>query len=298
MTKHRRRQGESGDPRKRSAADRKADRVRWQEQAGHAEIVDMGELPNSPGNVLYRVGPVAVIETRLLPGAPASVKARYQDRIIAAATGRCPRCGAISDVQEDAQEVGRNQLRHDDDCAVLTLGTEMQWFDPRGVSMDGSGLPPSWTQPTVRELDPALEAGYTSFRDQEEAIVRDMLDGLAQQGVPRSGKTLRIGTQLHQLLDNAFTVATTTKAYCPHVDPLHPAPNLMLDHYRHRIVCTACYVATWEPLPGDQEFRCDLCAELVDPDSMGQVLTHVSYLLASVALCPTCFTTVQEGASV
>ena len=70
----------------------------------------------------------------------------------------------------------------------------------------------------------------------------------------------------------------------------------MLDHYRNRIVCAPCAVNTYEPLPGDQEFRCDLCAELTDPDTMGQVITHVSGLQTVVALCPSCFAEVQGAA--
>ena len=70
----------SGDPRKRNRADRKADRTRWQLEAARAGIEEIGEPPSGEtGVVLYKVGPVALIETKLLPGAPASVRARYRD---------------------------------------------------------------------------------------------------------------------------------------------------------------------------------------------------------------------------
>lgn len=304
MSRKRQRHGESGDPRKRNAADRKADRARWQEQAQTAEIVEITDGPELPGMTLYMVGPVLTVETRLLPGAPESVRQRYLDRIRAVATGRCPRCGEVSGTRElgDGSTI-RSEIVHEDDCEVLTLDDELQWFDPRGVSMDGTGIPPALLQRRAPgELEEALRAQapdvhtrYQSFLDQEKAAVAEMFE---QSGLPHSGKTLRVESQLHQRLDNAFAIAVATGSQCPHVDPAHPRPGLMLDHYRNRILCVDCYQASWEPLPGDQEFRCDLCAELVEKvEDFCQVVTHVGHLLATTSLCESCFADVQAQAS-
>lgn len=309
MSRKRRRQGESGDPRKRNAADRKADRARWQDEAAHAEIVEIGDAPGMPGMVMYKVGPVLTLETRLLPGAPDWVREIYRDRIISVATGRCPRCGEIvrhlDDYDENDVSTVPTELRHDQDCPVLTLS--MEWFDPRGIAMDAPGVPVSMTSRSrnanslmeaVREQDPELYTRVEEQIEREKAAISETLKRVNKGHVPPSHGLMRAGTQLHHRLSNAFERATETGALCPHVDPRHPIPGLILDHYRYRIACADCYMASWEPLPDDQEFRCDRCMELMDLETAGQIITPVAFATAVLVLCPECFAVTKQEAGV
>ena len=110
-------------------ADRKAQIAASRASARrHPDPILMGEPPDMPGWSLWRVGIVAVVVPRLLPGAPSSVRRQYQRRIIANATGECPRCGTVA-----TDPVGDHaSLSHDRDCPVRQLEVHAErWLDPR-----------------------------------------------------------------------------------------------------------------------------------------------------------------------
>lgn len=82
-----------------------------------------------PGYVAWNVGPehggVLVVMPRLLPGAPASLRRRYRDRILANATGTCPRCTANT----DAAHVHQGQMAHEPTCTLVFGPRDERWFD-------------------------------------------------------------------------------------------------------------------------------------------------------------------------
>lgn len=55
----------------------------------------VGEPSDVPGFQAWMVGEVMVLMPKLLPGAPSSTRRRYRDRIIANATGECPRAAEV-----------------------------------------------------------------------------------------------------------------------------------------------------------------------------------------------------------
>jgi len=63
----------------------------------------------------------------LLPNAPASVRRRYRLRIVANATGECPRCETIA---VDPLEGHHGSLSHENGCPLLLTDIE-RWIDPR-----------------------------------------------------------------------------------------------------------------------------------------------------------------------
>jgi hypothetical protein len=94
--------------------------------AGHASarrhpVPVVGELPAS-GWQLYKLGDVIVGMPKLQTTAPARVRRSYRDRLIANATGQCPRCEAIAgDPVEDAALA---PFPHHQDCPVVRCDFE------------------------------------------------------------------------------------------------------------------------------------------------------------------------------
>jgi hypothetical protein len=70
-----------------------------------------------PGWQQWKVGHVLVIMPKLLAGTPSSVRRAYRQRIIANATGECPRCNTITTDPHG----GHASPSHDDDCPVRRL---------------------------------------------------------------------------------------------------------------------------------------------------------------------------------
>jgi hypothetical protein len=98
----------------RNRADRKAHLASARATARrHPEpmLVDM------PGWQQWKVGHVLVIMPKLLAGTPSSVRRAYRQRIIANATGECPRCNTITTDPHG----GHASPSHDDDCPVRRL---------------------------------------------------------------------------------------------------------------------------------------------------------------------------------
>lgn len=94
-------------------ADERAVRVRsWASAVNQTPMLE----PESTDEVSYwRVGEVLVLMPRLLPRAPQRVRRLYRDRVIANATGRCPRCFAVADV-------AGTQMEHETACPVGAEG--------------------------------------------------------------------------------------------------------------------------------------------------------------------------------
>jgi hypothetical protein len=84
------------------------------------------ELPGD-GLHFWKVGDVLVGMPALLPTAPASVRRRYRLRIVANATGECPRCESIAD---DPLEGHQASLSHENGCPLLLNDIE-RFIDPR-----------------------------------------------------------------------------------------------------------------------------------------------------------------------
>lgn len=87
-----------------------------------------------PGYVAWLVGPeqggVLVVMPGLRPSAPASLRRRYRARIIANATGRCPRCSATSGVSS----THRAQMAHEADCTATFGARDERWLIRGGTS--------------------------------------------------------------------------------------------------------------------------------------------------------------------
>ena len=79
----------------------------------------LDEPPNMPGWQFWKVGGVVVCMPKLVPGAPASLKRHYLQRVIANATGECPRCDTVA---TDPAVGAQASLPHDGDCPVHRLG--------------------------------------------------------------------------------------------------------------------------------------------------------------------------------
>jgi hypothetical protein len=79
------------------------------------------------GFQFWKVGDVLVGMPKLLPNAPASIRRHYRARILANATGECPRCGSIT---ADPLEGHHAALSHDNGCPLLLTDIE-RWIDPR-----------------------------------------------------------------------------------------------------------------------------------------------------------------------
>jgi hypothetical protein len=111
-------------------ADRKAQIAASRASARrHPDPILMGEPPDMPGWSLWRVGIVAVVVPRLLPGAPSSIRRQYQRRIIANATGECSHCDTVA---TDPVVSSHASLAHDQDCPVRLLEVHAErWLDPR-----------------------------------------------------------------------------------------------------------------------------------------------------------------------
>jgi hypothetical protein len=98
----------------------------------------VGHPADTPGCTAWSVGNprgVMVLMPTLLPGAPASLRRRYRDRIVANATGRCPRCGETSGIDAaPAERVASGTLKHADNCPLLLdRPSDGQWIDQTGI---------------------------------------------------------------------------------------------------------------------------------------------------------------------
>jgi hypothetical protein len=110
-------------------ADRKAQIVASRATARRHPVPMLVGEP-SPGWQMWKVGQVAVVMPRLLPGAPSSVRRHYRQRILANATGECPGCGSVVGDPEDGSV--QANLAHDGDCPVRELVEHVEpWLDPR-----------------------------------------------------------------------------------------------------------------------------------------------------------------------
>lgn len=129
-------------------ADAKARAARTHHRIGARPTVE--QMPNSPHESVtaWKVrgddANVVVMMPRLLPGAPASLRRRYRDRIIANATGTCPRCGEASGVEQHHADTtvpgSSGRLAHADNCPVLTRDTDNKWIDQTGIRMLATAL--------------------------------------------------------------------------------------------------------------------------------------------------------------
>lgn len=74
---------------------------------------------------------------------------------------------------------------------------------------------------------------------------------------------------------------------CPHIGPIRP---YVLDPYRGLLSCGWCRREDqFVPLGGDEEFRCDRCAAMVDPaDFCTVLLVLAEFITAGVMVCPPC----------
>jgi hypothetical protein len=105
--------------------DRRAQVVNAMSSAEGQKPERIWDPPLPPGIAAYSVGSVLVVAPALRPGAPASVRRAYRDRIIANATGRCPRCDAVSDSED------MSTMAHEEDCPVSDAALS-RWLDPEG----------------------------------------------------------------------------------------------------------------------------------------------------------------------
>ena len=113
----------------KNRADQKAKIAR-----SHASAV--GQIPmlvgEPPGFQAWMVGKAMVLMPTLLPGTPSSIRRRYRDRIIANATGVCPRCRNVVGDPGAGKMLDNAEMAHEHDCPVsLVEGEVDRWIDPR-----------------------------------------------------------------------------------------------------------------------------------------------------------------------
>jgi hypothetical protein len=96
-------------------ADRKAKIAQARASARRHPVPMLVE--ESDGWHYWQVGKVLTVMPALLRSAPSSVRRSYQSRIIANATGICPRCESIG--VEPADNSNYAPFRHHDHCPVL-----------------------------------------------------------------------------------------------------------------------------------------------------------------------------------
>jgi hypothetical protein len=114
-------------------ADRRAKIVKAMHDATGQKPERIWDPPWPPGIAAYRVAGVLCVMPELLPKAPASIRRAYRDRIVANATGRCPRCGAVADSDD------LSSMRHEHGCPVSDAGLA-RWISPEGQAVITSGL--------------------------------------------------------------------------------------------------------------------------------------------------------------
>lgn len=113
----------------RSLADLKATQAQAAETLGANPPVQCLGPAGIPGHTAWLVGPVngggvLVLMRQLRPGAPASLRRRYRARIIANATGTCPRCTASVDLSGQ-----RGQIAHEPTCSLVFTPRDSRWFE-------------------------------------------------------------------------------------------------------------------------------------------------------------------------
>lgn len=101
---------------------------------------------NMPGFALWQVGEAGGVMVCLpdLVNPTPEITHLYMDRILANATGRCPRCEAVaSDPTSSAPGILLHHagVVHRSGCPTLKLELESrQWFDPRALDyLNGGG---------------------------------------------------------------------------------------------------------------------------------------------------------------
>lgn len=92
------------------------------------------DMPLPPGIAAYSVASVLLVMPALLPNAPQSVRRAYRDRIIANATGRCPKCDAVADSED------MSSMSHEHGCPVSSIPD--RWLDPDGLAAIALGVIP------------------------------------------------------------------------------------------------------------------------------------------------------------
>jgi hypothetical protein len=117
-------------------ADRKANLARSRATARGQIPMLVGEPSDVPGFQAWMVGKVMVLMPRLLPGTPSTIRRRYRDRIIANATGECPRCQTIAADPGTGKVLDNAAMAHEHDCPVSLVEDEAErWIDPRSREM-------------------------------------------------------------------------------------------------------------------------------------------------------------------
>jgi hypothetical protein len=112
-------------------ADRKAQIAASRASARRNPEPMLVDEPTAGGFQFWQVGDVLVGMPKLLPNAPASIRRHYRVRIVANATGECPRCGSIA---ADTLEGHHASLSHNAGCPLL-LGNIERWLDPRSKAL-------------------------------------------------------------------------------------------------------------------------------------------------------------------
>lgn len=94
--------------------------------------VRVWDAPLPSGVAAWKAGQALVLLPELLPGAPASIRRAYRDRLRTNATGRCPRCGAASGIDTASGP----RTMHEQTCPVAALAGS-RWLDRRGIAALG-----------------------------------------------------------------------------------------------------------------------------------------------------------------
>lgn len=109
-------------------------------------VVTGSPLPGFDRAQVGGVGGPAVLLPALMPGAPASLRYRWEARAISLTSDRCPLCGGVAGLTEaPALSAAWRVLpvsvtvAHSPQCGALFTDEDASYFDPRGIAAGGGG---------------------------------------------------------------------------------------------------------------------------------------------------------------